>query len=60
MLRKFSNIIKENLTGFAREPLLEEFANYVITKLKLCNIYCYGEYVQVFKTYYFLVNLLGD
>jgi hypothetical protein len=56
ILRQFANIIKEQFCGYIGEPTLQDDANFMLSKLELCNICQFEEYVKVFRKYYFLVN----
>ena len=56
ILAEFSKIIKDNLWGFAGDTNLQADANYILTKLELCNICLFEDYVQTFKKYYYLID----
>lgn len=36
--------------------VLVDDANFILSKLELCNIYHFEEYVKTFRKYYFLKN----
>ena len=53
ILKGFVEIIKENLIGYTGEPRLQEDACYILSKLELCNICQFEEFVELYKKYYF-------
>ena len=56
ILAEFAKIIKENLCGFVGDTNLQEDANFVLSKLELCNICRFEEYVTTFKKYFYLLD----
>jgi len=56
ILAEFAKIIKENLCGFVEDTNLQEDANFVLSKLELCNICRFEEYVTTFKKYFYLLD----
>ena len=56
ILIEFAKFIKKQVCGYVRESSIQEDADFMLSKLKLCNICYFEDYVKVFRKYYFLVN----
>ena len=56
ILREFAKIIKEQVCCYVGELSIQEYAYFMLSKLELCNICYFEDYVKVFRKYYFLVN----
>ena len=56
ILAEFTKILKENLCESTDGNNLQEDANYILSKLELCNICLFEEYVSVFKKYFYLLD----
>ena len=41
------------MIGYTGEPRIQEDACYILSKLELCNICQFEEFVEIYKKYYF-------
>lgn len=56
ILKSFAQIIKEHLCGATDEKIIHEDAEYILSKIELCNICQFEEYSQLYKKYYFKIK----
>jgi hypothetical protein len=55
-LREFAKILRKQLFGYIGEQTPQEDANFLLSKLDLCNICYFEEYVKTVTKYFLLVN----
>ena len=48
ILKDFAQIIKEHLCGVTDEKIIHEDAEYILSKIELCNICQFEEYSQMY------------
>ena len=52
-MMEFVKIIKEQVCEYVGELSIQEDANFMLSKLELCNICYFEDYVKAFRKYYF-------
>ena len=53
---EFVKIIKEQVCCYVGELSIQEDAYFMLSKLELCNICYFEDYVKAFRKFFFLVN----